>query len=620
MKSVKVVVALLAIGVVAVMGVMLAPGQAFADDPVVQTRQEQSVGCGNATLRALILNCGDSGVTEWGFDWGTDEYYGSSWTYNGTCPALPASGATPTPSPTPTLTPQATATCTVEPCAIGYFEHEISGLTQDTVYHFRAKVKSDGVWYYGQDRIFFTGEEFEASKSQDGIEYSYIHGTQWRAQTFTTGNTTSYPYTLQNVSVRLNRSGDPGLIIVSIRETDSNGRPTGSDLTSGTINGSAITTSDFGEWYCVPVTSYGLAYDTTYAIVVRANSASYPTSYVMWMESTGYGSGSDSYSSDGGSSWTLHTDDMMFQAWGVANLNILDVKVFSSVVEEADWYFAINYLNEVPPEYPSGDPTTEYDIVLMGGSNASDILAGAPMRCWGFKPCGLYLSPESVAGLTWGGDYTLRILYADSPVYEPYADYSLSNSDWVGSELWWLGEWVIEVAERLEAYYGQTLTMTSYDETDFEVTVLNSLGAQIFCTCMLGIGDLVPERFWAVPEECILVPWNPEGGHVTVDRDWVNTLGGNDSQIVGFIDTTGDLAGTSSKTAGGILCFVFFAVAVGVMVVAKGSKMAIEGALALGVLILITGGWTGIFSVAILAILGIIEMIGLVWVIFWRGT
>ncbi len=615
MKTVKTVAVLLAIGVMVTMAVLLTPVSVSADDPVVQTRQEQAVGCGNATLRGLILNCGDEGCTEWGFDWGETEYYGSSWTHNGTCPA---SGATPTPSPTPTPTPG--ATCTAEPCAIGYFEHEVTGLDSDTVYHYRAKIKCGGVWYYGEDRLFFTGEKFETSESQNGILYRYIHGTQWGAQGFTAGNTTTYPYYIDNVYIKLNRSGEPGLVTVAIRATDTSGKPTGSDLTSGTINGDVLTTSDFGEWYCVPLTATNLAYNTTYAIVVRAPSASYPTSYVMWMRSTGYGSGVHSQTADGGLTWTAYDMDMMFQTWGVANLNMYDVKVFSSTVEEGDWLFAINYLNEVPPEYPSADPVTSYSVMLMDGSNSSDILAGSPMRCWGLKPCALYLSAASVAGLSWGGDYTLRIMRDNPPVYEPYADYALSNSDWVGSEMWWLGEWVIEVAERLEAYYGQEMTMASYGETDLEVTVLNTLGAQIFCQCMPGIGGLVPERFWGVPEGCDEIYSSEEGTHVIVDRDWVDTLGGNDSQIVHFLDTTGDLVGTSSKTAGGILCFVFFAVAVGVMVVAKGSRMSIEGALALGVLILITGGWTGIFSIAILAILGILEMIGFVWVIFWRGT
>jgi hypothetical protein len=307
----------------------------------------------------------------------------------------------------------------------------------------------------------------------------------------------------------------------------------------------------------------------------------------------------------------------MFQTWGRANLDIYDVKVFSSVVSNADWYFAINYINEVPP-YPAEDPVQMYAVALLNGSNASDVLAGTPMRRWGFKPCALYLSPDNVAGLSWGGDYTVRIFRDLLPHNAPYADYSLNNSDWVGSEIWWLGDWVIEVAERLEAYYGRTLTMTSYDDVDFETTVLNTLGAQIFTKSMLGIGELVEERFWSVPVGD--VPWSEEGEHVPVDRDWRTTFGGNGSQIVGFVDSTGDLTGTSSRTAGGILCFLFFVVAVGVLVAGKGSKMSIEGALALGALILITGGWTGVFPLALLAILGTIEMLFLVWVIFWRGT
>ena len=617
MRSIRAAAVLLVVLAAIVVAVLCISGTAYAADPIVETRQESGVACGNATLNGLILSCGDLGCTEWGFDWGLTEYYGSSWTYNGTCPA---SGATPTPSPTPTPTPQATATCTVEPCAIGYYDHEISGLANDSIYHYRAKVKCNGVWYYGDDRLFFTGTKFETSEVQNGILYRYIHGSQWGSMAFTTGNVTTYPYYIQNVYLRLNRSGDPGPIIVSIREADSAGKPQGSDLTSGTINGDAITTDDFGEWYCVPLTAYGLQYNTTYAIVVRATTAGYPASYVMWMRSTGYGSGNHSMSSDSGQTWTAYpTMDMMFQTWGVASLDVFDVKIFSSVVQNADWYIAINYINEVPPEYPAEDPIQMYTMALLNGNNASDILAGTPMRCWGFKPCALYISQANTAGLSWGGSYTLRIYRDLEPYYEPYADYTLDNADWVGSEMWWLGEWVIEVAERLEAYYGQTLTMTSYDDVDFEVTVLNTLGAQIFTECMLGIGELVPDRFWAVPAGD--VPWGDEGTHEMADQsEWRETWGGNGSQLIDLIDSAGDVAGTSPKTAAGILCFLFFAAAVGVMLVGKGSKLSIEAALALGVPILIVGAWGMVFPVAVLAIFGLIEMFGVVWVIFLRGT
>ena len=129
--------------------------------------------------------------------------------------------------------------------------------------------------------------------------FNVYSSTNWFAQTFTTVTA----YTLSSVKLLIHRVGSPGTITVSIRAVDGNSRPTGADLTSGTINGNTLTTDSNGEWKGIALTSYVLTASTEYAIVVRASSANGSTNILRWNTGTNsYGESSDS--SDGGSSWS----------------------------------------------------------------------------------------------------------------------------------------------------------------------------------------------------------------------------------------------------------------------------------------------------------------------------
>jgi hypothetical protein len=148
---------------------------------------------------------------------------------------------------------------------------------------------------------------------------SYVSawGVQWFAQSFTVG---SYPHTVAQVKLMLWRTGSPGTVIVSIRATDANGYPTGSDLTAGTLDGNSLTTSSSGAWYTVTFSQeITLSANTKYAIVVRAPSAT-SGNYVNWrLDSTSptYAGGTYMVSGDGGASWSApYNYDFMFEVWG----------------------------------------------------------------------------------------------------------------------------------------------------------------------------------------------------------------------------------------------------------------------------------------------------------------
>lgn len=140
-----------------------------------------------------------------------------------------------------------------------------------------------------------------------------IYGSDWEGQTFTVG---ASGFTVTGVKLKLWRDGNPGTFTVSIRAT-SGGLPTGSDLTSGSMDGNTITTTSPGEWYTVGVSSYSLDPSTEYAIVTRAVDGDIDN-LVEWRTDTtpSYGGGTEVYSTDSGQSWDSSDADHMFEIMG----------------------------------------------------------------------------------------------------------------------------------------------------------------------------------------------------------------------------------------------------------------------------------------------------------------
>ena len=137
-------------------------------------------------------------------------------------------------------------------------------------------------------------ENFTNSDGND-----YCTSTTWLAQTFTPANA----HSIIQIDLLLFRVSNPGTATVSIRATDGSGLPTGADLTSGTLDVSAITTDTNGLWYSFSVTSYALTASVKYAIVLRPSNA--PPNYLRWRDmSGGYTGGNWCYSANSGSSWS----------------------------------------------------------------------------------------------------------------------------------------------------------------------------------------------------------------------------------------------------------------------------------------------------------------------------
>ncbi|MCJ7759591.1 hypothetical protein MUP59_00410, partial [Candidatus Bathyarchaeota archaeon] len=151
----------------------------------------------------------------------------------------------------------------------------------------------------------------------DDDESTVMYDINWTAQTFTTGATA---HTITSVRLLLYRGGSPGTCIVSIKATNvTDGHPTGSDLTNGTIDGNSLTDNPAGVWYRITFTEYMLNASTKYAIVVQAPDGNAYNNALYWLiDSTTptYADGIFEYSFDSGSTWTSNNEDLMFEVWG----------------------------------------------------------------------------------------------------------------------------------------------------------------------------------------------------------------------------------------------------------------------------------------------------------------
>jgi hypothetical protein len=112
--------------------------------------------------------------------------------------------------------------------------------------------------------------------------------------------------------------------------TDSPAYPTGSALTSGTTNGTTLTTNTAGEWREITLTTHTLQASTTYAIVISISGGSGTNDNVHWRcdtTSPTYAGGMYGRSSSSGAWGTTYMDnsrDDMFEVWGTSDNYELD--------------------------------------------------------------------------------------------------------------------------------------------------------------------------------------------------------------------------------------------------------------------------------------------------------
>ena len=145
------------------------------------------------------------------------------------------------------------------------------------------------------------------------------YGIVWVAETFAVGSTA---HTVTSIKVKLYQTGTspdlPGTGTISIKAVDGNNHPTGSDLTSASVDGNSLTTDTAGAWYTYAVSEITLSANTNYSIVLRFPSAT-SNNQGPWclQDPSSYSYGTFHHSNDGGSTWLKYTTgDTAFEIWG----------------------------------------------------------------------------------------------------------------------------------------------------------------------------------------------------------------------------------------------------------------------------------------------------------------
>jgi len=183
---------------------------------------------------------------------------------------------------------------------------------------FRTKTQIEGIRREEQDIIpdIAPGEIVLWEKGEGQGEFyhdfdsgSNVYGDLWRGQNFTIGTTSEDgDFALASIALYLYRVGTPGLITLDLTAVDGDGKPTGAVLSTGTTNGSTLTTDTGGELRTIEMSAYTLKASTKYAFYIKIVGGDVVTKKVVIMIETGdniYTGGDFLYTTDAGSSWVI---------------------------------------------------------------------------------------------------------------------------------------------------------------------------------------------------------------------------------------------------------------------------------------------------------------------------
>ena len=432
-----------------------------------------------------------------------------------------------------------------------------------------------------------------------------VCGVNWYGQTFTIS-----PVSHSTVDVRLMlyRVGTPSTVTVSIRAIGDDGYPTGGDLTSGTIDGDALTTDTDGVWYGITLTETSLSYDDVYAICIRAEAGD-DSNYVAVREdaSGSYTGGEAITSSSGGITWSADTGkDIMFQVDGNSLLAVNGAKVFNGYLATGDMFIVLSYTNTYVPAYPDEVCSMSFWLQFRS-TDGTALMAQTVCKQWGYMPGCIYLNSNQAASLTQGFPY--RIYLANVSGENATAYYALKSSDWQGDALTLLPSWVMATAHSMATYYGTAMT-TQVQNTE----VLNSEGGTLFAAGIPSLLDTNPELFLDVVYIPDTNPIDPGGTSFDAATTWEIQLG---PDVVALANAIGGVVDISGKHVVAFFIFCGYLLICGVIVAAKGDP--IVGTF-LCVPLLLGAAWLRVIDFQLIAATGAVAVIMTVYRFHWSRT
>lgn len=386
-----------------------------------------------------------------------------------------------------------------------YFVQTIYNLTPNTLYHWRAWGTNGAGTGLGADSYFSTGSPvlYEYSNLLGNTTSGDIYGTNYYAESFITGASS---HSVVSIKLLLQRASvNPGTIIVSLRNGDTNYLPTGfdiNDLDTAIYNGNLLPTGDWAWTTFQFDTPYPkLEPLTTYTIVVKAASGN-STDHIRWRANDGIGiiPMIGSHSTNGGA--TFISDAPMrylFEIWGDSFIKIPNGAIaVQTYYETGDMVFGAELINTYVPYYPD---FTEYGSLFsfqLLDTDGTTILASVPTQGWDDMPNFIYLSANTASVLTAGDNLYVR-LYANFGNHTSFS-YQLLDSDWKGS-LDDLGKWCVQTGTNMESYWtslGYTSSIIQVATSSKNVKVLTNAGGAMFERALPQLSSKLPNYFASI--------------------------------------------------------------------------------------------------------------------------
>lgn len=287
-------------------------------------------------------------------------------------------------------------------------------------------------------------------------------------------------------------------------------------------------------------------------------------------------------------------------------LILVGANVFDDFSSSGDQLIAIEYkcvysdYDSEPVENPE-----EYFFLQLIDVDGSTILAQSKLPLWGHSPGSIYL--DSDEALSPSDDYTIKIIGNSDKFASPEeSEYSISTSDFRGSNLVKLDNWIVSKATDMATYYGEDLLESVMGYILSANPQLNSLGSYIFESGIPGL-DSVRANMFMVSDD------NIEIESSDFDQEYVDTLSGNfgDDVMGAFNSLAESWMGTETDVDGSNLggdfmatifwLFVMLMVA-GVIVVATGNSSV---GVALSIPMIYVGIYLGVLPLVIAALLGV---------------
>jgi hypothetical protein len=429
-----------------------------------------------------------------------------------------------------------------------------------------------------------------------------IYGSNWSAMVFTADSTS---HTITSARVKIKKTGSPGTVILSLKETASS-LPTGDDLTSATLNGNNFSTSY--DWIEFDFTETGIEGGKEYALVLRATAGD-NTNDIQWASDIGGGlSGAvGCNSTNSGITWASDTpEDYLFEVWGEPALDLIDGAVFSGYLEDNDLLFLIHYLNTYEPYYPYNDPSQYFNLQILD-TDGSTLLHQVPCEQWGNMPGSVYLKADTAAGLTPGASYYLRIYGTFTG--NPSDSYQLSSDEWLGTATAYLDQWVINTAYAMEEYYDLDLTTSVAGQG----VALNDVGSVAFMNGVAELANVRPNLFQEVTPEISYADTTLTDAFSAGDT-WQNMLG---TDAVAVAEDASNILGIEDDQTAIAVFLIMGYIATAVFTFPRGHTTA---GFALMFPFIIIAGVTRVAEIQIIGIIAAVALLLTVWSFWWTRT